>query len=119
MNRTFKRDWRRESLRLAAIFLALAGSLSTVRGVNLVQEFFLPMPEAQIYQANSAIISGTGSTIASTFSIVVTADGTQIYYDQWEDGYEVDLSHPTQATTQIWGDGNDANGIPPGLTPRC
>ena len=38
-----------------------------------------------------------------------------IYYDQWEDGYETDLSNPTQPTTQIWGDGNDAHGIPPGF----
>jgi uncharacterized repeat protein (TIGR01451 family) len=82
----------------------------------LVQDFYLPMPEAQIYQANSAIVSGTGSTIASTFSILVTGDGTVIYYDQWEDGYETDLSNPTQSTTQIWGDGNDAHGIPPGFT---
>jgi uncharacterized repeat protein (TIGR01451 family) len=86
-----------------------------VRAVNLVQEFYLPMPEAQIYQANNSIISGTGSTIASTFSIIVTGNGTVIYYDQWEDGYETDLSNPTQPTTQIWGDGNDAHGIPPGF----
>ena len=94
---------------------ALAGILPTARAVNLVQEFYLPMPEAQIYQANNSIISGTGSTIASTFSIVVTGNGTVIYYDQWEDGYETDLSNPTQPTTQIWGDGNDAHGIPPGF----
>ena len=78
---------------------ALAGGLSA-RAVNLVQEFYLPMPEQQIYQANNAIIAGTGSTILSTFSIVVTGDGTVINYDQWEDGYEVNLATPTQATTQ-------------------
>jgi len=97
----------------AAFFFLL--TLCVARGATLVQDFYLPMPEAQIYQANSAIVSWTGSTIASTFSIVVTGDGTMIYYDQWEDGYETDLSHPTQSTTQIWGDGNDANGIPPGF----
>src|SRR5439155_27041070 len=48
-------------------------------------------------------------------SVVVAANGTVVYFDQWEDGYEIDLSHPTQATTQIWGDGNDTNGIPPGF----
>jgi uncharacterized repeat protein (TIGR01451 family) len=98
---------------LAAIFI-----LSLAPGANagtLVQEFYLPMPEAQIYQANNSIISGTGSTIASTFSIIVTGNGTVIYYDQWEDGYEIDLGNPTQPTTQIWGDGNDAHGIPPGF----
>src|SRR5271154_3825312 len=90
-------------------------TLPSARAVNLVQDFYLPMPEQQIYEANSAIVSGTGSTIASTFSIIVTGNGTVIYYDQWEDGYETDLSNPTQPTTQIWGDGNDAHGIPPGF----
>jgi uncharacterized repeat protein (TIGR01451 family) len=99
---------------VAAISVLLL-SAPLVRAVNLVQDFYLPMPEQQIYQANSAIVGGTSSTINSTFSIVVTGSGTVIYYDQWEDGYETDLSHPTQATTQIWGDGNDANGIPPGF----
>ncbi len=94
---------------------ALVGFLPAAQAVNLVQEFYLPMPEQQIYTANNAIVSGTGSTIASTFSIVVTGNGTVIYYDQWEDGYETDLSNPTQPTTQIWGDGNDAHGIPPGF----
>jgi hypothetical protein len=93
----------------------LLSSVSAVRAATLVQEFYLPMPESQIYQANNAIVSGTGSTIASTFSIIVTGTGTVIYYDQWEDGYETDLSNPTQPTTQIWGDGNDAHGIPPGF----
>jgi uncharacterized repeat protein (TIGR01451 family) len=93
----------------------LPGLAQTVRAVNLVQEFYLPMPEQQIYTANGALVSGTGSTIASTFSVVVTGTGTVIYYDQWEDGYEPDLGNPTQPTTQIWGDGNDAHGIPPGF----
>src|SRR5580698_6096219 len=99
-------------------FLAVAfysAAVLAVRAANLVQEFYLPMPEAQIYQANNTIISGTGSAIDSTFSIVVTGNGTVIYYDQWEDGYETDLSNPAQSTTQIWGDGIDAHGIPPGF----
>ena len=98
---------------LAAVFLTVTGQ--SVWAVNLVQDFYLPLPEQQIYNANSAIVSGTGSTIASTFSIIVTGDGTVIYYDQWEDGYETNLSNPTQPTTLIWGDGNDAHGIPPGF----
>jgi len=98
---------------LAAISISL--TTTTARAVNLVQEFYLPMPEQQIYQANSAIIAGTSSTSFSTFSIVVTGDGTTIYYDQWEDGYEPNLGSPVQSTTQVWGDGNDANGIAPGF----
>ena len=98
---------------LAVIFYLT--SVLAVHAANLVQEFYLPMPESQIYQANNSIISGAGSTIDSTFSIVVTGSGTIIYYDQWEDGYETDLGNPAQSTTQIWGDGNDAHGIPPGF----
>src|SRR5208337_5360465 len=96
--------------------LAIAAGLLggwPAQGAALVQEFFLPMPEPQLYQALSTIKSGIGSAQISIYSIIVTGDGTVIYYDQWEDGYEIDLSHPTQATTQIWGDGNDAHGIPP------
>jgi uncharacterized repeat protein (TIGR01451 family) len=110
---------RKELLyRFAVVSLAVTSALVfglPARAVNLVQEFYLPMPEQQIYQANTAIIAGTGSTIFSTFSVVVTGDGTVINYDQWEDGYEINLAAPTQGTTQIWGDGNDANGVPPGF----
>ena len=104
---------RRTVFLLAALTILVAGL--PARAMTLVQDFYLPMPEAQISQANSTIVSGTAGAISSTFSIVVTGDGTVIYYDQWEDGYETDLANPAQSTTQIWGDGNDAHGIPPGF----
>jgi len=37
--------------------------------------------------------------------------------DHWEDGYEYDLSNPTQAKTEIWGDNNATNGCAPGVSP--
>ena len=104
--------------RLAVISLVATACLAAgplARAVNLVQDFYVPLPEAQIYQADNAIVSGTSSSIFSTISIVVTGDGTVIYYDQWEDGYETNLANPTQSTTLKWGDGNDADGIPPGF----
>ncbi|MFP6904588.1 MAG: SdrD B-like domain-containing protein, partial [Verrucomicrobiota bacterium] len=56
-------------------------------------------------------------------SITATADGTLLYYDQWEDGgYDLDITTPINvystgnlSGTQIWGDGDDANGKPPGF----
>ena len=48
-------------------------------------------------------------------SLAAIADGTIIYYDHWEDGYEADIDAPTQPTTEIWGDGNLSNGAPPGI----
>ena len=58
--------------------------------------------------------------IESYNSIVVFVDGTVIYYDQWEDGYEQDIANPNHiysaanpTGTQIWGDGDPSNGAPP------
>ena len=99
---------------LAITFFASA--VLSARAATLVQEFYLPMPEAQARQSFATIASGVGTNLDSITSIVITGDGTLIYYDQWEDGYETDLAHPAQSTTQVWGDGNDANGIPPGFT---
>ncbi|HEV2695398.1 MAG TPA: Ig-like domain-containing protein, partial [Verrucomicrobiae bacterium] len=89
---------------------------TTVRAVNLVEEFYLPLPEPQVLQAAKAITPAVADTsFAAITAILVTGDGTQIIYDQWEDGYEGDLANPTNSTTQIWGDGIDSNGIAPGF----
>ncbi len=84
-----------------------------------VQEYFVPVPEGDLQTSLRAIdTTGTpvGNTIRSTLSVVVGTTGTIIRYDHWEDGYENDLSNPIQGTTRVWGDGNDANGMPPGVT---
>ena len=99
---------------LAAI--TLFSIITTARAANLVEEFYLPIPEWQVLQACHTITPSVVDTnFASITSLLVTGDGTQIYYDQWEDGYEGDLANPTNATTQIWGDGIDSNGIAPGF----
>lgn len=99
--------------KLVLVSLVLTGQAHGA--VTLVHDFYLPMPEAQIRQSFQALNAGTvGSTFDSVYSVVVTSAGTVIYYDHWEDGYETDLRTPAQSTTQIWGDGNDANGIAPG-----
>src|SRR5436305_562938 len=91
-------------LRFIAVFSLCFGGTLTARAVGVVQEFYLPMPEQQIYTALSTIVPGTGTTQNSTYSIVVSGDGTVVVYDQWEDGYEIDINNPTQASTKIWGD---------------
>ena len=100
---------------LALFFSFLTLGAMVLPAVTLVQDFYLPMPEAQVYQAESAIQTGISAIQASIYAIVVTGNGTQIYYDQWEDGYEINLASPAQSSTLVWGDGNDANGIPPGF----
>ena len=95
---------------------ALIGLAPAAQAVNLVQEFYLPMPESQLRTACLSVESATGTNMFSIYSIVVSGNGTVIYYDQWEDGYEVNLASPAQSTTLIWGDGINTNGITPGFT---
>ena len=90
-----------------------------------VQTFYLPIPEEDLLQTLTSIHGGASWTlpaepVASYNSIVVFVDGTVIYYDQWEDGYEQDIANPNHlygaanpAGTQIWGDGDPSNGYPP------
>lgn len=88
------------------------------RGQSVVQTFFVPFEEDEINVALNTIDNfdgNIGTTIRSTLSIVGGITNTILYWDHWEDGYEAILSSPTQSTTQVWGDLNPANGIPPGF----
>jgi uncharacterized repeat protein (TIGR01451 family) len=113
-----KNDRRSGVLRGVAAALVAAGVAFSAQGAFMVHEFYLPLPEAQIRSSFVSLSSASavGTTMEAVFSIVVTGPGTIIHYDHWEDGYEVDINNPLQSTTQIWGDGNDANGIAPGFT---
>lgn len=95
-----------------------------------VQTYYLPFPEDQLLLGLQAIENGgAGNTPASPVtnyvSLACIANGTYIYYDQWEDGYAADIANPTPTEiysasnldgVQIWGDGDTANGAPPGVT---
>ncbi len=102
-------------IRTAAILATLVTATSAWAGPPVSQLFFVPMPEGNIRTSAFQLYSGTGTTINTVVSIVANTDGTIIYYDHWEDGYEADLANPVQATTETWGDNNPANGIPPGF----
>lgn len=93
-----------------------------------VQTFYVPVPEDQRLQAMEAIAGGrTGDyaprdPIHSILSIAVFANDTQIHYDQWENGFDPNIAKPLNVYaadnaggTQIWGDGDVANGYPPGF----
>ncbi|MBY0280140.1 hypothetical protein K2Z84_32810 [Candidatus Binatia bacterium] len=93
-----------------------------------VQLFYVPFPEDQLLQGLQAIESGgSGSTptnpVTTYVSIAVVADGTVLYYDQWENGYDADIANPANlyaspgnlGGTQIWGDGDASNGAAPGV----
>lgn len=94
-------------------------------GTSLAMTYFIPYPEDEIYNsiktiypsfATCGVGADNGGGVFSYVSVNPYLDGTIVIYDHWEDGYETDLSYPTQSSTQIWGDNNMANGFPPGFT---
>jgi len=116
--------------RLIIVFIALLASIGMASRAQAappppVQHFYVPLPEDQILHALRAIYPGppqcasavalAANPINTYISISALSDQTIIYYDHWEDGFEIDVTRPKQATTQIWGDGNPSNGAPPGI----
>lgn len=89
----------------------------------IVSEFLIPFPEDQVLTALETIFPSVANCnfdvpvptapIYSYVSVSAFLDGTIIFYDHWEDGFEAEASNPIQSTTEIWGDGNLSNGFPP------
>ena len=123
--RTLLRVAKRIPLSLI-LFLFLVQPLVAATNPPPVQVFYVPVPEDQVFATFSGIYPGgasdkcdsvapdVGSPINTYISLSIINTGTIIYYDQWEDDFEIDISNPTQATTQIWGDGDPATGVAPG-----
>jgi uncharacterized repeat protein (TIGR01451 family) len=80
-----------------------------------IQVYYLPTPEYQVLSALSAINAAAVSPTYFYGSITIVANNTIIYYDNWEDGYESKVNDPQQGTSEIWGDNDPTNGIPPGF----
>lgn len=99
-----------------------------------VQTFYVPIPEENAFASLTSIwgaykpssgksmFGAPESPMESRINISVFLDGTVIYYDQWEDGYERDIANPNHLYsalepfgTQIWGDGDPSNGFPPDI----
>ncbi len=80
-----------------------------------VQTYYVPIPEDQGLLALNAINTDADDPMNTYISITVVADDTVIYYDHWEDDYETKTTNPSQITTEVWGDDNPANGMPPGF----
>jgi hypothetical protein len=83
------------------------------------QVYYLPYPEQDAFDcleasSQSSMLPMPSNNIRTVISIKIPYPGMILIWDHWEDGYEADPQHPTQSTTQIWGDGNPYNGIAPG-----
>jgi hypothetical protein len=88
------------------------------------QTFFIPLPEGDVFEnALRKINSGKDNRgnmwvrgkMVSLVSVAISTDDTIIYYDHWEDGYEIDPTNPRSRNSGIWGDGNAANGCRPDI----
>ena len=81
----------RNKLRLAIFISIMVNAM-----VSLAQAptyfYYVPFPEQQIHNSFLVLYSGTGSTYHTVVSIVPSESNIRIYYDQWEDGYEANLS---------------------------
>jgi len=110
-----------------AALLALSAGAARAANPTPAQLFYVPFPEGQLLQALQAIeLGGSGNTptnpMRTYISIAAVADGTIVYYDQWENGYDGDIANPSNlysggnpGGTQIWGDGDPSNGAPPNV----
>ncbi|NLV44437.1 MAG: hypothetical protein GXY07_08035 [Candidatus Hydrogenedentes bacterium] len=81
---------------------------------TMMEEYYLPLPEDQWRTSFNTISPGTSMTMESISTLVIWGDGAILHYDHWEDSYELEIARPVQQSTEIWGDGNDGNGKPPG-----
>lgn len=93
---------------------ALASSLFLAKAATgqIVQTYYVPLPEADLLDTFQDINSGQVAgavNIQTLISIAVAADNTIIYYDHWEDGYDPDPINNPQASTEIWGDLDSGN----------
>ncbi len=78
------------------------------------QLFYIPFAENDQLAAFKSVSGVANDPIAVFVTFSAATDGTVIYYDHWEDGYEADITNPVQPTTLVFGDGNPSNGFPPG-----
>ncbi len=115
--------------RLAALTLALVAiaiicllALPAAAVAMPVQFFYVPFPEDQLLTLMDTINTAAADPVTSYITIAAVANHTIIYYDQWENGYDIDIANTyniytasNTGGTQIWGDGNPANGAPPGI----
>ena len=90
-----------------------------------VQLFYVPFPKTNCCKVQAINSADPVDPVTDYLSIAAVANGTIIYYDQWENGYDTDIANPTDlysspeiSTHADLGDGNVANGFLPGHPER-
>jgi len=90
------------------------------------QEYVVLGRDGQVFDFLDYVVSSEGGNInrnamESVVTLTATLDGQKIVYDHWEDGYELDITQPVQATTEVYAlDQGDvlslqSNGSGPGI----
>jgi len=99
-------------MKFVSAALALLGCASFALAQDVpVQTFFIPLPEQELFEKTFNVLNSVASGKVNTMlSFTTSIDGTIIWYDHWEDGFEDEIVNPTKATTEIWGDGDCSNG---------
>ncbi len=125
MNRFFRQGRRSTTI---GLWIALAISLllmaTSARAFDApVQVFYITEPEDDVLDAMNIINSAANSPMVTKISIAISASGTLVYYDHWEDGFANDIANPTAGEiyanpgnldgVQIWGNGLAADGCAP------
>ncbi len=93
-----------------------------------IQEYYVLGYEPHIYRmyvhgGGSDYLASTSAQeyMASIVDVTVTADDQIIFYDHWEDGYEVNIFEPSKTDpitgTLVLGDGDPSNGSAAALFP--
>jgi protocatechuate 3,4-dioxygenase beta subunit len=98
----------------ACVFILVLALSARAANQPPSQVFYVPFPEDNQLAGFVGTNSAAADPLAVFVNFSVSNDHTVIYYDQWEDGYEADITNPQQTTTEVWGDGNPSNGYPPG-----
>jgi len=101
----------------------------------VVNTFYVPFPEDQVKLMQDTVYPHDGPSVPSACAstndtsqtyntnpkdpvitrtgVSILYDDTVLYYDQYEDGYEIDISTRNQQSTEHWGDGDLTNGVAP------
>ena len=122
---------RRTPAFVAALVLSLlicGVALAQVINPQPIQTYYVPLAEDDALVAMQATNSNATAPVYTYLSIAIgSLDGTFVYYDQWENGYDADIANPTDLYgpgnadgTQVWGNGIAADGCAPnrdGKTP--
>lgn len=112
---------RRVPAFLVAILLSLLlFGVALAQNPLAIQIYFVPLDEDDALVAMKATNSNATAPVYTYVSIAIGSNGSYIYYDHWENGFDTDIANPTDLYgpgnldgTQVWGNGIAADGCPP------